>query len=75
MSNRALTAKYDVNIWWNEDDHVYVAEVPDLPGCMAHGKTRDAALTQVNDAMRLWLRVAREQGREIPAPRAHLAVA
>lgn len=73
--SKTLTAKYDVNIWWNEEDRIYVAEVPDLPGCMAHGKTRDAALAQVADAMKLWLKTARELGREIPQPRAHLVAA
>ncbi|MBI5877538.1 MAG: type II toxin-antitoxin system HicB family antitoxin [Chloroflexi bacterium] len=73
--SKTLTSKYDVNIWWNEEDHIYVAEVPDLPGCMAHGRTRDAALAQVNDAMKLWLKTARELGREIPEPRTHLVAA
>ncbi len=73
--SRTLTGKYDVNIWWNEEDRIYVAEVPDLPGCMAHGKTRNAALAHIGDAMRLWLKTASELGREIPQPREHLVAA
>ena len=71
MSKR-LTDKYAVNIWWSDEDRRYIAEAPDLPGCMAHGKTREAALANLNDAMRLWIRTAREDGAEVPEPRGHV---
>jgi predicted RNase H-like HicB family nuclease len=74
MSKR-LTDKYEVNIWWSEEDRVYVAEAPELPGCMAHGKTRETALANLNDAMRLWIKTAREDGAEVPEPRQHLQTA
>ncbi len=72
MNVKASASKYEVRIWWSAEDGVYVAEVPELPGCMAHGRTREAALTNVNDAIKLWLKTARELGREIPEPRGHL---
>jgi len=73
--NRNLASKYEVDIWWSEEDRVYVAEVPELPGCMAHGKTRADALANIADAIHLWLKTARELGREIPQPRQHLEFA
>ncbi len=60
---------YEVIIYWSEDDFAYVAEVPELPGCMAHGGSRQEALANVDDAMALWLETAREFGRPIPEPK------
>jgi predicted RNase H-like HicB family nuclease len=57
---------YEVIIYWSEDDFAFVAEVPELPGCMAHGGSRQEALANVDDAMVLWLETAREFGRPIP---------
>ena len=44
--SRGAASKYEINIWWSDEDRLYVAEVPELPGCMAHGKTRDAHSTR-----------------------------
>jgi predicted RNase H-like HicB family nuclease len=66
--------KYQLVIWWSADDGLFVAEVPELPGCMAHGDTMSAAVTNAQDAMDLWLDVAREMGRPIPEPRGRTAV-
>ncbi len=52
--------KYEVVIYWSNEDGVFVAEAPELPGCMAHGSTQEAALEQINQAMDLWLEIARE---------------
>ena len=60
--------KYEVIIYWSEEDDVFVAEVPELPGCMAHGATHAAALASVRAAMMLWIKVAKELGRVVPAP-------
>jgi predicted RNase H-like HicB family nuclease len=63
--------KYETIIYWSEDDHVFVAEVPELPGCMAHGTTQEEALGHVMDAIRLWIDTANEFGDPVPEPRGH----
>jgi predicted RNase H-like HicB family nuclease len=61
--------KYEVIIYWSEEDAAFIAEIPELPGCMAHGQTHAAALSSVRAAMKLWIRTAKELGREVPQPR------
>jgi predicted RNase H-like HicB family nuclease len=61
--------KYEIILYWSEEDKVYIAEVPELPGCMAHGDTQEAALANAKEAIRLWLDTAREFGDPIPAPK------
>lgn len=61
--------KYEITLWWSDEDEVFVAEAPDLPGCMAHGETREAALASIQEAMRLWIEVARKAGDPIPNPK------
>ncbi|OGW52699.1 MAG: hypothetical protein A2Z46_06575 [Nitrospirae bacterium RBG_19FT_COMBO_55_12] len=61
--------KYEIIIYWSEEDHVFVAEVPELPGCMAHGDTQELALANAKDAIQLWIDTAREIGKPIPAPK------
>jgi predicted RNase H-like HicB family nuclease len=68
--------KYEIIIYWSDEDQAFVAEVPELPGCAAHGDTSDAALANCQDAIDLWLETARDTGRPIPVPkgrRLHLA--
>jgi len=60
---------YEIIIFWSNEDAVFVAEVPELPGCSAHGDSREAALVSVGEAIKLWLDTAREFGRSIPEPR------
>ena len=60
---------YEILIYWSNEDQAFLAEVPELPGCMAHGNSYEEALRNVRDAMALWLDVAREQGESIPTPR------
>ena len=62
-------AKDKIIIYWGEKDQVFIAGVPELPGCMAHGNTPESALANVHDAMRLWLDTAREFGDIIPEPK------
>ena len=64
-----MTHKYEIIIYWSDDDQVFVAEVPELPGCAAHGDTPDSALAACHQAIDLWLEVAKENGREIPVPK------
>lgn len=61
--------KYEIILYWSEEDQVVVAEVPELPGCMAHGKTEEAALKNAKEAIRLWIKTAREFGDPIPPPK------
>ena len=60
--------KFEVKIYWSNDDSAFVAEVPELPGCMAHGKTKSKALKSANDAISLWMNTAQELGRVVPEP-------
>ena len=63
--------KYEIIIYWSEEDQAFIAEVPELPGCMAHGVSHDAALRNIKDAMQLWLKTAKEFGDPIPQPKGH----
>ena len=65
---------YEIILYWSDADRAFVAEVPELPGCMAHGDTREAALRHVEQAMALWIDTAREFGDPIPAPNAERLV-
>ena len=60
--------KYRVVLSWSNQDGAFVAEVPDLPGCMAHGDTQQSALDHVQQAMDLWIDTARDLGRPVPEP-------
>ena len=61
--------KYAVVIYWSAADQTYVAEVPELPGCMAHGGTQEVALTNANEAVQLWIDTAKEFGDPVPEPK------
>jgi predicted RNase H-like HicB family nuclease len=61
--------KYEIIIYWSEDDSAYVAEVPELPGCITHGSTSAEALQSAHEAIGLWLDTAAELGREVPEPK------
>ena len=61
--------KYEIIIYWSNEDGAYVAEAPELPGCSAHGGTQEAALKHINEAVALWLETAREFGDAVPEPK------
>ena len=61
--------KYEIILYWSNEDQLFIAEVPELPGCMAHGNSQGAALQNVNDAIQLWIDTAREFGDPIPQPK------
>ena len=61
--------KYEVILYWSDEDNAFVAEVPQLPGCMAHGNTQETALKRAQEAMELWIDTAREFGDPIPEPK------
>jgi len=64
-----MIEKYEVIIFWSEEDHVFVADIPELPGCLAHGDTQEEALTQAKTAAELWIATATEFGDDIPQPK------
>jgi predicted RNase H-like HicB family nuclease len=59
---------YHINLFWSNEDASWIADVPDLRFCTTHGDTPAEALTNVQDAMRGWLQVARDRGTPIPQP-------
>jgi len=61
--------KYEVIIYWSNEDSAFIAEVPELPGCAAHGASQEAALASAQDAIMLWLETAKEFGDPIPEPK------
>ncbi|HFQ13413.1 MAG TPA: type II toxin-antitoxin system HicB family antitoxin [Gammaproteobacteria bacterium] len=61
--------KYETIIYWSDEDESFIAEVPELPGCMAHGASQDEALSNAKEAIQLWLDTAREFGDPIPEPK------
>ena len=63
-----MTAKYQVLVGWSSDDKAFVARVLDLPGCLAHGETRDEALEQAREAIALYLEDLTDKGESVPAP-------
>jgi len=67
--------KYEIIIYWSDEDETYIAEVPELAGCMADGKTYDEVLENVTQVIKEWLETAEELGREIPKPKGRLIYA
>jgi predicted RNase H-like HicB family nuclease len=61
--------KYEIIIYWSEDDNAYIAEVPELPGCMADGDSHLNALQNVEVVISEWIETAKSLGRAIPEPR------
>jgi predicted RNase H-like HicB family nuclease len=60
---------YEIVLYWSQEDELFIAEVPELSGCVAHGDSQAAALASVKEAMQLWLDTAREFGDPIPEPK------
>jgi predicted RNase H-like HicB family nuclease len=67
--------KYEVIVYWSEEDAEYIAEVPELPGCMADGASYEKALENVQVTVAEWIETARTLGREIPVPKGRLTYA
>jgi predicted RNase H-like HicB family nuclease len=67
--------KYEIIIYWSEEDTAYIAEVPELPGCAADGATYKQALSNAEIVIREWIETARELGRAIPEPKGRLLYA
>jgi predicted RNase H-like HicB family nuclease len=67
--------KYEVIIYWGDEDEAFIAEVPELPGCMADGSTHQEALANVEVVIEEWIETAKELGRPIPEPKGRLMFA
>jgi predicted RNase H-like HicB family nuclease len=67
--------KYEVIIYWSESDQAFIAEVPELAGCAADGKTYQEALANVEAVISEWIETAKELGRQIPLPKGRLVFA
>jgi predicted RNase H-like HicB family nuclease len=61
--------KYEIILYWSSEDKVFIAEVPELPGCLAHGDTQELALRNINEAIELWIDTAKEFSDPIPEPK------
>jgi predicted RNase H-like HicB family nuclease len=64
-----MTDHYEIIIFWSAEDNAFVAEVPELPGCVAHGNTQESALGNIKAAIELWVQTAKEFGDPIPQPK------
>ena len=67
--------KYEIIVYWSEEDEAYIAEIPELPGCMADGVTYEEALRNAQVVITEWIETATSLGREIPGPKGKLAYA
>ena len=61
--------KYEIILYWSNEDKTFIAEVPELPGCIAHGDSQECALKNINQAIELWIDTAKEFGDPIPEPK------
>ena len=68
-------SKYEVILYWSDEDNAYIAEVPELPGCMADGDTMHSALLNAERVIQEWIETAKELGRDIPVPKGRLKYA
>ena len=70
-----MSATYPIEVHWSSEDGAWIADVPDLPFCTAHGPTPHDAVAQVEHAVEAWLEAARADGRPIPRPSTRAAQA
>ena len=67
--------RYEMIIYWSDDDQSYIVEVPELPGCMADGRTYEEAVKNAEEIIGEWIDVAKGLGRPIPQPKGRLMYA
>jgi predicted RNase H-like HicB family nuclease len=65
---------YHINVFWSDEDGLWIADVPDLKYCSSHGETPEEAIANIQDAIEGWIETARESGLEIPKPRYRPAI-
>jgi len=70
-----MESKYEMVIYWSKDDEAFLVEVPELPGCMADGKTYEQAVANAQVIIQEWIQTAKEEGRPIPEPKGRLMYA
>jgi predicted RNase H-like HicB family nuclease len=70
-----MGSRYEIIIFWSAEDDAFIAEVPELPGCMADGSTYQEALANAEQIIQEWTETAKELGRAVPEPRGRLAYA
>jgi predicted RNase H-like HicB family nuclease len=66
-----VKSKYEIALYWSDEDDAYLASVRDLPGCSGDGASYQEALASAEKAIRLWIETARASGRDVPKPRRH----
>ncbi|MFH1066441.1 MAG: type II toxin-antitoxin system HicB family antitoxin [bacterium] len=67
--------RYEIIIYWSQEDGAFVAEIPELPGCMADGETYEKAVANAQIVIQEWIETAKKLGRSIPKPRGKLMFA
>ena len=67
--------KYEIIIYWSDDDQSFIAEAPELPGCAADGKSYQEALSNIEIIIKEWIETAKKMGREVPQPKGKLMYA
>jgi len=67
-----MLIKYELVIYWSEEDETFIVEVPELPGCMADGQTYQEAVTNAEIVIQEWIDTAKDLGRPIPSPKGRL---
>jgi predicted RNase H-like HicB family nuclease len=67
--------RYEIIIYWSDEDGAFIAEVPELPGCAADGVTHEAAVNNVKTVIAEWIEIAQKMGRPVPEPRGRLMYA
>jgi len=70
-----MDSRYEMIIYWSEENEAFIVEVPELPGCMADGQTYEEAVANAQIIIREWIETARELGRPIPRPKGRLIYA
>ncbi len=68
-------SQYEMIIYWDNTDKIFVVDIPELPGCMAHGKSKKEALENAEKAVEFWLKTAEEDDAQIPDPKGRLMFA
>ncbi len=61
--------KYEIIIYWSDEDQAFISELPELPGCIAHGDSQELALKNAQEAIQLWIDTANEFGEPVPVPK------
>ncbi len=68
-------SQYEMIIYWDKTDKIFVVDVPELPGCMAHGNSKSEAIENAENAVNLWIKTAKEDGVQIPEPKGRMLFA